>query len=112
MRAPGRVVVVAMLLLSSVTASFAGDRTTKAMTTAQDGKAAADGSSANFAFDWESGRLHVGDTADLSGGDTAPPRSESLRPRAADSESTRDGGNRVKTLAFLILMLKQDRGAR
>jgi len=30
-----------MLLLSSVTASFAGDRTTKAMTTAQDGKAAA-----------------------------------------------------------------------
>ena len=115
MRTHGRAVVMSMLLLGSVTAAFAGDGASKTAIVARAGRTELVGSVTTATFGSQSGRLRVhrplGLAADQPAASIASP-SGLHRARAIESAGTRRDVDREKLLAFLILMLKEDRGAR
>lgn len=115
MRTHGRAVVMSMLLLGSVTAASAGDGASKTAILARAGRTELVASATTATFGSQSGRLRVqgplGLGADQPAASIASP-SRLLRARAIESTATRGDVDREKLLALLILMLKQDRGAR
>ncbi|TMQ24874.1 MAG: hypothetical protein E6K82_07875 [Candidatus Rokuibacteriota bacterium] len=106
---------MSMLLLGSVTAAFAGDGASKTAIVARAGRTELVGSVTTATFGSQSGRLRVhrplGLVADHPAASIASP-SGLHRARAIESAGTRRDVDREKLLAFLILMLKEDRGAR
>ena len=115
MRARGRAVVMSMLLLCCATAPVGGDDATKRAVLAQDGGAERGGIATTAAFGPQSGHLRVHTPirlgADQPAASIASP-SRLHRAAAIEPTATRRGVDREKLLALLILMLKQDRGAR
>jgi len=115
MRARGRAVVMSMLLLCCATAPVGGDDATKRAVLDQDGRAELSGIATTAAFGPQSGHLRVHTPirlgADQPAASIASP-SRLHRAGAIEPAATRRGVDREKLLALLILMLKQDRGAR
>ena len=110
MRARGRAVV-----MCCATAPVGGDDATKRAGLAQNGRAERGGIATTAAFGPQSGHLRVHTPirlgADQPAASIASP-SRLHRAAAIEPTATRRGVDREKLLALLILMLKQDRGAR
>jgi hypothetical protein len=114
MRIPGRVVLTPVLLLSPLTVCFPGDGTSTAALTARPASAAIE-ERISAAEDRESGRLRGPDHAGLGvvdGGPTTTMSARSEPSRPPDGGAIGDDVYRARTLAVLILMLRQNRVPR